>query len=236
MKKTDYNSIAPYYDMFNKGFDYKHYFDSIIDHLKRYTSLPFGSSTALDLGCGTGELIKYIKNIGFDCCGLDNSEEMLFQASSKEELAGCMFIHQDIKEIDLFRAYDLIFCCADVLNHITDNKDLDEFFDKIYNFTEMNGYLIFDLKTLSEFERNTRSDTIEIDSITLKYTGHFSEPDMITCLEIDDNGHLIKENIKERYYSDDYIKDMIKHSRFKFIESYSYKDDERIIYILRKET
>lgn len=52
----------------------------------------------VDLGCGTGTLTELLYQKGYDCIGVDNSEEMLGIAMEKKVESGSeiLYLHQDM--------------------------------------------------------------------------------------------------------------------------------------------
>lgn len=230
-----YDSIAPYYDLFNLGFDHGEYFEKIRQALSPYTDFPFGSNAALDCGCGTGSLMVHIKNAGFNVTGVDLSSGMLSQAASKPELADCRFILQSLQEIDLFRAYDLIFCCLDTVNHITKPVELQSFFSRLWNFTEPGGFFVFDTKTEQEFRLKTKTFFSFEEGVYLQYKGNYKKPFMTTNLITDDSGYKDKTTVTERFYSNKEIKDMMSKTPFSYVSRFSFHRGERTVFIYRKD-
>ncbi|MEK3725000.1 class I SAM-dependent methyltransferase [Paenibacillus sp. FSL H8-0034] len=72
----------------NGKWDADHY-DSNISYVSRLGKGVVGllepkhNERILDLGCGTGDLVQEIVQLGADCMGIDGSEEMIAQARSK---------------------------------------------------------------------------------------------------------------------------------------------------------
>lgn len=197
----EYDAIAPLYDRFNSGFDYAAYLDRILPHL---TDLP-DHPLALDCGCGTGSLMAELTRRGFDCTGVDASEEMLFEAQQKLSECGVTphLICQSLGEIDLYGAYHAVFSSLDTLNHLTDRRELNRFFRRIFCFTEPGGYLIFDLKG-KELFRDTEPRISEEDGDLLVmrkwFDGTYARY-LLTAFERDGETYTRAEDeIWERYY------------------------------------
>ena len=78
--KASFNQQAATYDKDIKGQHARSLYPILLEKLSH---IPFQS--ALDLGCGTGEMLKLIlqKDNHKDLCGIDLSEEMLAVAKSK---------------------------------------------------------------------------------------------------------------------------------------------------------
>ena len=75
----------------------------------------------IDLGCGAGNYILYLANLGFDATGLDISEyaiQIAEQSASKKGIE-CKFIIANVIELNL-EATDLYDCAYDweVLHHV----------------------------------------------------------------------------------------------------------------------
>jgi ubiquinone/menaquinone biosynthesis C-methylase UbiE len=75
-KINSYNYFAPIYDALfvALGKDYQTEAEKINELIVEYKSS--AGNEVLDLGCGTGEHIKYLKN-KYSIIGMDNSEDML---------------------------------------------------------------------------------------------------------------------------------------------------------------
>lgn len=83
------------------------------DKMELVSSLLIGESV-LDVGCGTGDLYKYLKNV--DYVGVDQSGDMLERARIRNPSAS--FIQKNLYELDLPQ-FDTVVC-LDVLHHQPD--------------------------------------------------------------------------------------------------------------------
>ena len=72
----------------------------------------------VDLGCGTGTLTELLYNKGYDCIGVDNSEEMLNIAMDKKAQSGSeiLYLHQDMRELDLYSTVGTVISVCDSVN------------------------------------------------------------------------------------------------------------------------
>ena len=84
-----------------------------IDKMELVSSLIVGESV-LDVGCGTGDLYRYLKNV--DYVGVDQSSDMLDRAEKRNPFV--RFIQKNLYEIDLPQ-FDTVVC-LDVLHHLPD--------------------------------------------------------------------------------------------------------------------
>ncbi len=225
----DYDAIAHDYDRFNSGFDYADYLSHILPHL----SLP-QRPLALDCGCGTGELMLELSRRGFDCSGVDVSEEMLDTAFEKLSGAG-IFPHlmcQSLSEIDLYGAYHAVFSSMDTVNHLLEKRDVKRFFRRLYNFTEPGGYFVFDLKDKSLFA-DTSPQICEQDGATLilqkAFDGTFA-CQKITLFRPESEGYAkAEEEIFERWYDPKELRDALKSYGFIPVKTVPYRGRKIII-------
>lgn len=105
----------------------------------------------LDLACGTGTMSYMLAKMGYEMIGVDASAEMLSVAYSKrtneQTPMAPVFIHQDMRELDLYGTVDACICMLDSVNYITEPNDLRKVFSKVSLFMNPGGLLIFDINT-----------------------------------------------------------------------------------------
>ena len=128
-----YDNISEVYDKFNDDFDYEKYLNAVF---RRFALRKEG--LVLDCGCGTGVLMEKLTDLGYDCTGVDASENMLENARERFEKAGkqAHLVCQELEDIDMYGAYDIVFCTLDTVNHILSLRGLRTFFKSLFNFTE----------------------------------------------------------------------------------------------------
>lgn len=97
--------------------DLSHYYDQFCDHIDYAEQSQFayrahqcfstsGDRQFLDLGCGTGQLLKLMEEQGFTVTGLDNSQDMLNQAALRCPQATLML--NDLADFERHNEFDLI--------------------------------------------------------------------------------------------------------------------------------
>lgn len=130
-----YNKIAQEYDKeFGNDYSDTPYIDKFLNYLE--------GKTVLDIGCGVGNLTKYIMDRGFYIEGIDLSKEMLNIA--KEKYSDIKFYEMNMKEITLSKKYDGIML-AYSLFHLT-KKEVIEVLPKYYNLLNNNGKILLILQ------------------------------------------------------------------------------------------
>ena len=130
-----YNKIAQEYDKeFGNDYSDTPYVDKFLNYLE--------GKKVLDIGCGVGNLTKYIMDKGFNVEGIDLSKEMLNIA--KQKYSDIKFYEMNMKEITLRKKYDGIML-AYSLFHLT-KKEVIEVLPKYYELLNSNGKILLILQ------------------------------------------------------------------------------------------
>lgn len=142
---NSYTDFAYVYDRLI-GQDYEKWADYIEALFQRAGVKP---KFVLDLGCGTGSITNILAGRGYDMIGVDSSCDMLSVAREKASAKGLdvLYLCQDIREFELYGTVDAIICTLDVLNYITNPKELSKVFALVKNYLNPGGVFIFDLNT-----------------------------------------------------------------------------------------
>jgi len=167
----------------------------------------------LDAACGTGALIKRMKEKYKNIEGIDKSKEMIRIAEKK---TGTKIFHGDIAEFNLKRKYNLILCTFDSLNYILDQNLLRKAIINFYNHLEREGVLIFDVNTDKKFkEHRNRVKKQKLNNSFIKTISTYKAP--IWKLTI--KSKEWEEVHYERFYSIEFLNDLLKESGFSNVES-----------------
>lgn len=79
--------------------------------LANIVPMPKHSLSALDIGCGTGQLVRDLYHRGFNATGIETSSVALKVARSSSVIAsGVLFLEHDIAAEPLQNTFDLITC------------------------------------------------------------------------------------------------------------------------------
>lgn len=228
----EYDAIASAYDRFNGGFDYSDYLNRIEPWLKGMPE----KRLALDCGCGTGSLMLELCARGYDCSGIDASEEMLNQAFEKLSAAGAVphLMCQELTEIDLYGAYHAVFSSMDTLNHILDKRDLKRFFRRLHCFVEPDGYFVFDLKSKAMFSDTEAQICEENGAVLLMQKGFDGTYGQYRLTWFDLEGETYRRfdtEITERYYDSDEVLRLLRDCGFRPVHRFRYRG--RTVVIVR---
>ena len=139
LSNQSYKQLAKYYDELTNLKVFTVY-KSIIGEIK--------GSRMLDLGCGTGTLLKYYssKNETF---GIDGSPEMIKIAKAKDK--NTHYSIGKIKNFKINKKFNLITCAFDTINHLSTLKDWEKLFKTVVANLSDDGIFIFDFNTIEGF-------------------------------------------------------------------------------------
>ncbi len=109
-----------------------------------YKELKIGNKTLLDIGCGTGTLLKYLgdRRIKTSYVGIDTNEELI--SIAKDRLSHGVFLNQDIMDFNPFpeESFDVVFASG-LLMKKSDNNE-NEVKNWLVLFNELSArYIVF---------------------------------------------------------------------------------------------
>ncbi|MDP2709477.1 MAG: class I SAM-dependent methyltransferase [bacterium] len=134
-----YKQLAEYYDELT-NFKVFNVYKSMIGKIK--------DSRMLDLGCGTGTLLKYYSSKN-ETYGVDGSPEMIKIAKTKDK--NTFYSIGDIKNFKINNKFNIITCAFDTINHLPALKDWERLFKIVTANLSDNGMFIFDFNTIEGF-------------------------------------------------------------------------------------
>lgn len=105
------------------------------------TNLKSGGNTLLDVACGTGIHLSYLKN-HFDCEGLDLDLKMLEAAQKK--MPEIKFHLGDMMDFDLGRQFDVVTCLFSSIGYVKTVLNLKKAFANMSRHLKPGGVLIIE--------------------------------------------------------------------------------------------
>lgn len=166
--KTAYDRFAPIYDEANAENDYEMWLGEVL--LPELEKRGLQKGWALDVGCGTGRAFEPLLTRGWQVVGCDLSSGMLAEAARKFGSA-VRLLELDARELPPLSpgaghpeegAFDLVLLLNDVINYLTESKDLDLVFSGVErNLNRDHGLFVFDANTLALFRENYASGLTE---------------------------------------------------------------------------
>ena len=142
-----YETLALSYDSLTKDIPYEQMLAYMEALLQRHGVRP---ETVLDLACGTGSMSVLLAKRGYQVLAADLSEDMLAMAWEKAaemEENRPYFICQPMERLRLPYPVDLVVCCLDSLNYVTDPALCRQAMKRVWENLTPGGALIFDINS-----------------------------------------------------------------------------------------
>jgi SAM-dependent methyltransferase len=169
---ASYDTLAPYYDAYTRHSNYP-FWVRALEALARRHGLR--GRRALDLGCGTGESIGPLLELGYEVVGCDVSGEMVEQARRK--LAGAVqLVVADMRALPNLGHFDLVWSVNDGVNYLTEPGDLATVFAGVCERLAPGGIFLFDLNTLRLYAKEFAASAVRTtDSLVMAWIGSGEE-------------------------------------------------------------
>lgn len=245
---NQFSALAKYYDRF-VGADYKKITDFIDNKIRRNNP---DASLVCDIGCGSGTITLSLLDKGYDPIGIDGSIDMLSEALNKKmdhpKGEKALFLCQKLPEFELYGTVDCLISTLDTLNYITEPKDLERLFYWFQNYLNPNGLLIFDINSKYKYQTvlDNQCRIYDEEDVFMAWQSRYEDELCYHNLSIfskcgDLYARYDEEQI-QRYYSVDFIKNLLQKYGFKTLQisdDYSEKvpDDQtqRLTFVAMKE-
>lgn len=223
-----YEGLSCFYDAMTEDIDYvrlSRLVDRTVSRCPAYKAYKKRGETPilLDAACGTGRVLAHLLEKGYDCIGLDISEEMLDQAKCNVPDENVLWIRQDMCKMDLFGSVTGISCLTDSVNHVLSEQALQRFFDRAHNFLDPGGVLLFDVLTEEHFTRQgTQMHCFaDYEAISCFWTGTYRPKTRrctydISCFIQGEDGLYARtdDRVVERVWLPEEIQGMLENAGF----------------------
>lgn len=144
-----YTGFAEVYDEFMEDIPYDRWRDLILGILK---DAGIEDGLVCELGAGTGNMTRRLRDEGFDMIGIDSSDDMLGIARQREgDRTDILYLCQDMREFELYGTVRAIVSVCDCINYITEPEDLVRVFKLVNNYLDPGGLFIFDFNTKHKY-------------------------------------------------------------------------------------
>ncbi len=195
--------------------------------------------TVLDMMCGTGSQVFFLKKLGYDIIGSDFSPELLKIAREKatQNSINVTFIDGDARTLNIGR-FDSVITIFNAIGHLT-KQDFEMTLKNIKNNLKQNGIYIFDILNLQVISQNLSKDSKftlikQIDEntkINLNQTSEIdSENGVLTSSDelIINNEKTLRREFSLQIYTFDQLNDILNKNGFNIIDKYSTYGSEFI--------
>ncbi len=101
---------------------------------------------ALELGCGTGRILRSLLNAGIDAIGIDRSLPMLQQlrAQAAAEGVSARVAQMDMRALALIGTFHVIMAPYSLITYLSEPNAINDFFIQTRPLLENEGYLVLD--------------------------------------------------------------------------------------------
>lgn len=156
-----YEQLAEIYDLINAGIPYEREYELI----KSLVDISVNKSL-LDVGCGTGEHIRFFSPDAYSIFGLDYSKGMLDIARAKNPHIN--FIHGDMRDFALDQKFGVVCCLGSALQYNLTLKDLEHSIKNLLGHAT--SYVIFDVRYCIDkwIDGYVKDKTYENDNIIVR--------------------------------------------------------------------
>ncbi|MFB6246763.1 MAG: class I SAM-dependent methyltransferase [Candidatus Pacearchaeota archaeon] len=149
---NDYSYFAKYYDLLYSNKNYKQESQKLAKILEK--TLKTAGKEILEVACGTGEHIKYLKN-RFKFTGIDLDKNMLKIARNKNPQVH--FKVADMKSFSMNKKFDAITCLFSSIGYVENRQELRKTIENFSNHLKEGGALVIEpLFTKDTFPKNFR--------------------------------------------------------------------------------
>lgn len=162
---------AAIFDAISKKFiNYEWQAEKIAEVLSQY-----GANSIIELGCGTGTLLVSLAKRGFQCLGVDLSQEFLLEAEKKAQMHGVSLklLQADITTLQPGKTFDAAICLRVPLSP----SELRDTLTAVHRYLSSRGLLIIEFMTFNDSASRywTRQFPNPITTLTVaEYDGKYA--------------------------------------------------------------
>jgi ubiquinone/menaquinone biosynthesis C-methylase UbiE len=138
MNKKDFRVFSKYYDhVYLEKKNYQEEAKTVREIIKRFEKKP--STALLDVGCGTGEHLKYFSS-DFQCMGIDINRDMIEIA--KKKVPNAEFKVANMMDFGLREMFDVIVCLFSSIGYGQNFNNLVRTLENFYKHLNEQGLAI----------------------------------------------------------------------------------------------
>ena len=243
-----YTGFASVYDRYMDNVPYDTWAENIKTLFEKY-NMPM--EIVCDLGCGTGQITRRLKEAGYDMIGIDVSYDMLMEAMTAEDSEGILYLCQDMREFELYGTVGAVVSLCDSINYLRNYEELLTVCKLVNNYLDPKGLFIFDVKTEHFYQQLGTSTIAENREEGSFIWENDYDPETrdnayyLTIYEENEDGTFdrYEEEHLQHGFTVDEIKTAIKESGLELLEvldvasmSEPKADSDRLYFIAREVT
>ena len=244
-----YTKFADIYDVLTHDIHYSKWADYLQSAFSKFCLDP---KLILELGCGTGSMAIELSKRNYEMIALDSSEQMLAKAYNKalENEVDILFLHQDMRDFELYGTVDVVVCLLDSLNYIISLEEIKKVFKLVNNYLNAGGLFIFDINSAYKLSHTLGNQTYyELgEKVSWIWTNTYDKENEITKFDLtffikQKNGlyERFDEIHQEKVYHRQQIMQALEFANLKCLGEFGdlnfsppKQDEERIFYIAQK--
>jgi SAM-dependent methyltransferase len=210
-----FHEIAPFYDRIMDHVDYDRWF-TVATGLAALLPSRF---VHVDAACGTGTLLKRLRNAGWNSLGIDLSFAMI-KAGTKGT-AGVPAAVADLRALPLLGGVDYVTCLFDSVNFLVDPGDMARAFREIHDALSEQGLFYFDVVTEQMVTRHFEGQEWTEDNgrFSTTWRSTYSRADGITETFVRVNTGP-SSTVRERVYDQEEIQDALRDAGFTLLGAF----------------
>jgi len=203
--------------------------DQYLSLIKHY----YNDGSVLDLGTGTAPLAIKLAKEGFHVTATDISTDMLevaYNNALMENVRVNFFVHDILDTVN--RDYEIICMSSDVINYITEKKDVLKVLHNVSLAMTSESVFLFDalrVPYLDKIDGHSEEILLQDDVLRWEVVKTNIENQVKHTIKI---GTDVESHIQKTYLSKDYVK-MCKESGLHVVKKVKLED--RFIFVCKKE-
>lgn len=196
----------------------------IVERLEKY-SMP-ENIEILDVACGTGVVTVELAKKGYEMTGVDLSQDMLGHARERAKKHGVnvRLLRDDMRTFTVPQQFPCVISTHDVLDHLFEDKELDQAFQRIAATLLPDGLFMFDMNCW-EGIRHLNGRTIFVENSERSGAYHLIaedgtlETNIVGFLRVEDNLYeRFSETLFQRCYSNEEIETRLSEVGLELLE------------------
>ena len=247
---SHYDADAEHYDAFNEK--RSETMNQVIEDLLKEHKI----KSVLDLTCGTGSQVFWLKKRGYQIVGSDINAKMLDVARNRarQEALDSTFVDGDMRS-SVLGTFDAVLTIFNAVGHLT-REDFEKAMKNVHKNLKVGGIYIFDIFNLEYFLEGDNITKLTIDWMEVKDNKKLREiqystvndegvlASYTTSFECEFSGKTTKTHEGSQtlqIYSADQLKDMLERNGFDLVlqrglesQHLSKTQTERILTVARK--